>query len=77
MSRSAVLLMAYGAPRELSEIPAYLQDIRGGRPVSAELVREITRRYESIGGRSPLLDITRKPADEFEVLRRQQLSNLE
>ncbi|MEK7656370.1 MAG: ferrochelatase [Elusimicrobiota bacterium] len=68
LSRSAVLLMAYGAPRELSEIPAYLQDIRGGRPVSAELVREITRRYESIGGRSPLLDITRKQADALEAL---------
>ena len=68
MSRSAVLLMAYGAPRELSEIPAYLQDIRGGRPVSAELVREITRRYESIGGRSPLLDITRKQAEALEAL---------
>lgn len=68
MSGAAVLLMAYGAPRELSEIPAYLQDIRGGRPVSAELVREITRRYQEIGGRSPLLDITRRQADALEAL---------
>jgi ferrochelatase len=54
----AVLLMAYGSPSELSDIRAYLEDIRGGRPVSDEAVEELTERYRRIGGRSPLDDVT-------------------
>ena len=54
----AVLLMAYGSPSELSDIRAYLEDIRGGRPVSDEAVEELTERYRRIGGGSPLDDVT-------------------
>ena len=54
----AVLLMAYGAARTLDEIPAYLADIRGGRPAPPELVGEVRRRYELMGGGSPLFSIT-------------------
>jgi ferrochelatase len=54
----AVVLMAYGSPSELSDIRAYLEDIRGGRPVSDEAVEELTERYRRIGGRSPLDDVT-------------------
>jgi protoporphyrin/coproporphyrin ferrochelatase len=54
----AVVLMAYGSPTELADIRAYLEDIRGGRPVSDEAVEELTERYRRIGGRSPLDDVT-------------------
>ena len=54
----AVVLMAYGSPTELADIGAYLEDIRGGRPVSDEAVEELTERYRRIGGRSPLDDVT-------------------
>jgi protoporphyrin/coproporphyrin ferrochelatase len=37
---------------------AYLEDIRGGRPVSDVAVEELTERYRRIGGRSPLDDVT-------------------
>jgi ferrochelatase len=37
---------------------AYLEDIRGGRPVSDAAVEELTERYRRIGGRSPLDDVT-------------------
>lgn len=57
-----VLLMAYGSPERLEDVPAYLLDIRASRPPSDELVREIRRRYALIGGRSPLLEITRNQA---------------
>jgi ferrochelatase len=57
-----VLLMAYGGPDSLDDIPAYLLDIRGGRPTSPELIDEITENYRRIGGKSPLLDITRRQA---------------
>jgi ferrochelatase len=59
---TAVLLMAYGGPDSLADIPAYLQDVRGGRPTPQPLVDEITHRYAQIGGRSPLLEITRRAA---------------
>ena len=56
--KPAVVLMAYGSPSDLSDIRPYLEDIRGGRPVSDEAVEELTQRYRRIGGRSPLDDVT-------------------
>ena len=56
--KQAVILLAYGGPESLDDIPAYLLDIRGGRPTSQELIDDISDRYRQIGGRSPLLDIT-------------------
>jgi ferrochelatase len=58
----AVLLLAYGGPDSLDDVPAYLTDIRRGRPTPPHLLEEITRRYVLIGGRSPLLDITQQTA---------------
>jgi ferrochelatase len=59
--------MAYGGPDSLDDVEAYLLDIRGGRPTSPELVEEIKERYALIGGRSPLLDITRQQAQALEA----------
>jgi ferrochelatase len=56
----AVVLMAYGSPSAPEDIPAYLADIREGRPVSPEAVAELTERYRRIGGRSPLAEITER-----------------
>jgi ferrochelatase len=64
--RRAVLLLAYGGPDSLEDIPAYLLDIRGGRHTPQHLVDEITARYALIGGRSPLLDITCRTAAKLE-----------
>jgi ferrochelatase len=55
---AAVILMAYGSPATAEDVPAYLADIREGRPVSPEAVEELTERYRRIGGRSPLDEIT-------------------
>lgn len=59
----ALLVMAYGGPNSLDDIEPYLLDIRGGRATPPELVEEIRERYALIGGRSPLLDITRAQAE--------------
>jgi protoporphyrin/coproporphyrin ferrochelatase len=56
--KAAVILMAYGSPTTADDVPAYLADIREGRPVSDEAVDELTERYRRIGGRSPLDEIT-------------------
>ncbi len=49
-----VLLMAYGGPDSLDDVPGYLADIRGGRPTPRAVIAEITEHYRMIGGRSPL-----------------------
>lgn len=54
--------MAYGSPDDLKDMEAYLLDVREGRPPGPELVREITHRYEQIGGRSPLMARTTEQA---------------
>ena len=33
---AAVVLMAYGSPERLEDVPAYYADIRGGRPIRPE-----------------------------------------
>jgi protoporphyrin/coproporphyrin ferrochelatase len=62
-----VLVMAYGGPLSLDEIPGYLADIRGGRPTPRHVVEEITENYRAIGGRSPLLDVTRTQVDALQA----------
>jgi ferrochelatase len=57
-NRTGVLLMAHGTPPTLDDLPEYLTLVRGGRPPSPELLAEMRRNYEAIGGRSPLTDIT-------------------
>jgi ferrochelatase len=46
---NAVVLMAYGSPDRIEDIPAYYADIRGGRPVRPELLAELTERYRRLG----------------------------
>lgn len=58
-----VLLAAHGTPESLDEMAEYLRLVRGGRPPSPELVDEMRHNYASIGGRSPLTDITRAQAE--------------
>ena len=53
-----VLLMAHGSPDNLDDMDAYLQHVRGGRATPQVLVDDIRGRYQLIGGRSPLLDLT-------------------
>src|SRR5712691_4559837 len=58
----AVLVMAYGGPGNIDEVEPYLMDVRGGRPTKPQLVEEIRARYARIGGRSPILELTRAQA---------------
>ena len=53
----AVLLLAHGTPDELSEIPQYLNNVTGGRPMPQSVIDEITHRYGLIG-KSPLTSLT-------------------
>jgi len=57
-TKTAVLLMAYGTPRTPDEILPYYTDIRRGRPPTDEQLADLTRRYDAIGGISPLNERT-------------------
>lgn len=66
MTPLGVLAMAYGTASGPGDIERYYTDIRGGRPPSPELLAELRARYEAIGNRFPLLDITRRQAAALE-----------
>jgi ferrochelatase len=63
----AVLLMAHGGPESLDEVEPFLRRIMGDHPPSAAVVETIRERYRLIGGKSPLLDISRQQAAALEV----------
>ena len=63
-----VLVMAYGGPASLEEIPGYLADIRHGRPTPRAVLDEITENYRAIGGSSPLLAVTKRQVDALAAL---------
>jgi ferrochelatase len=55
--RAAILLLAHGTPEALDEIPEYLSNITGGRPMPDSVIAEIRHRYSLIGI-SPLTRLT-------------------
>lgn len=62
MTESAVILMAYGSPERLADVPAYYADIRGGRPIAPELLDDLVARYRRLGieDSNPLNAITER-----------------
>jgi ferrochelatase len=57
---TAVVLMAYGSPDRLEDVPAYYADIRGGRPIAPERLEDLVARYRRLGidKSNPLNEIT-------------------
>ena len=62
MSERAVVLMAYGSPDSLADVPAYYADIRGGRPIAPEHLEDLVQRYRRLGieDSNPLNEITER-----------------
>jgi ferrochelatase len=56
-----VLVMAYGTPTTPSDVEAYYTRIRHGRAPTPEQLADLQRRYNAIGGTSPL---TQRSADQ-------------
>jgi len=67
--KSAVVLMAYGSPERLSDVPAYYSDIRGGRPIAPEHLADLVERYRRLGieDSSPLNAITEQTRSALEA----------
>ncbi|HWE71007.1 MAG TPA: ferrochelatase [Acidimicrobiales bacterium] len=58
-----VLVMAHGTPGTPEEIEPFYTSIRRGRPPTPELLADLVRRYDAIGGISPLAERTRRQVD--------------
>ena len=68
----AVILMAYGSPDRLADVPAYYADIRGGRPIAPEHLDDLVARYRALGvgdgeEPSPLNEITEETRAALEA----------
>jgi protoporphyrin/coproporphyrin ferrochelatase len=62
----ALLLLAFGGPRNLEEVEFLLTRLFGGRKPSPEQLEKVKDRYRLIGGCSPLPEITSEQADALE-----------
>jgi ferrochelatase len=67
--KAAVVLMAYGSPERLEDVPAYYSDIRGGRPIAPEHLADLVERYRRLGieDSSPLNAITEQTRAALEA----------
>jgi ferrochelatase len=69
VSDAAVVLMAYGSPDRIADVPAYYADIRGGRPIRPELLEDLVDRYRRLGieDSNPLNEITEETRAALEA----------
>jgi len=65
LSRSAIMLLAFGGPRSLDEVVPFMEQLMGKQP-SSEQIEGLQRRYQAIGGASPLPETTRRQARALE-----------
>ena len=62
----ALIVSCHGTVARLEDLPAFLRNIRRGHEAPPELVAEVRRRFEHIGG-SPLMEITARQAAALEA----------
>ena len=70
--QTGIFLMAHGAPESVNDIPEYLRNIRGGTESTPETIQIISDRYEQIGGKSPLREISQELCARLESFLNQQ-----
>jgi len=63
---TGVLVMAYGTPASADDVEAYYTHIRRGRAPTPEQLADLQRRYDAIGGVSPLRARTQAQADAIQ-----------
>lgn len=68
MTCDAVLLIAFGGPGNMDDVPRFLENVTRGRGIPPGRLQEVVGHYALFDGRSPLTDVTRRQA---EALRRE------
>jgi len=61
-----ILLLAFGGADSIESVGPFVENILKGREVSKNLIEEIEERYEAIGGKSPMLEISQGQAAALE-----------
>jgi len=61
-NQTAVLLLAHGTADSLDDIPEFLSNVTGGRPVPPQVIEEVRHRYSLIG-HSPMNEITARQGE--------------
>ena len=64
-AKNAVFLIAHGSPERVGEIPEFLLQVTGGRPLPPHVVEEVQHRYSLIGS-SPLTCWTLEQRDQLQ-----------
>jgi len=64
MTKTGVLLLGFGGPDCLESVGPFMCNLMGREP-SDELIERVRRRYLTIGGKSPLLDIAMEMAERL------------
>jgi ferrochelatase len=59
---TAVLLLAHGTADSVDDIPEFMRNVTGGRPVPPEVIEEVRHRYALIG-HSPMNEITARQGE--------------
>ena len=64
----AVLLIAFGGPEKPEDVRPFLEIVAAGRRIPPERLEVVARQYETIGGSSPLNELTRRQAQALRGL---------
>jgi ferrochelatase len=64
---SAIILTAHGTVERLEDLAPFITNIRRGHAAPDAVVEEVRRRYQAIGGQSPLLAASRDLAYKVEA----------
>jgi len=64
--KTGVLLMAHGTPDSVDQMGDYLRHVLTRKPPTPEIIKEFQERYTLIGGKSPLLEISRRQACDLQ-----------
>lgn len=65
LSHTAVMLLAFGGPRSVDEVRPFMERLMGKSP-SPKQIEGLQRRYQAIGGASPLPEMTMRQARALE-----------
>ena len=63
-----VILLSYGSPERIEDVPAYLSGIFEGRPVPEKIMDENIKKYEMVNGHSPSNHIIKNLMEKVERL---------
>lgn len=67
MATIDVAMLAFGGPRSAADIGPFIQAMTG-MPPAAGVLADVARRYEAIGGGSPLPEITRRQSAALQAV---------